>query len=82
MFLFSSHGSSLGPDSVLVIGLVLAEALEGLGLGRIINVGIIEEVLDPQKDLLMAGLQSFSSSRIERQTREKCFVKISSQSRS
>ena len=52
MFLFSSHGSSLGPDSVLVIGLVLAEALEGLGLGRIINVGIIEEVLDPQKDLL------------------------------
>ena len=52
MFLFSSHGSSLGPDPLLVIGPVLAEAGVGLGLGRILNVGVVEEVLDTEQDLL------------------------------
>ena len=52
MFLFSSHGSSLGPDPLLVISPVLAEAGVGLGLGRILNVGVVEEVLDPQQNLL------------------------------
>ena len=52
MFLFSSHGSSLGPDPLLVIGPVLAEAGVGLGLGRILNVGVVEEVLDAEQDLL------------------------------
>ena len=52
MFLFSSHGSSLGPDPLLVIGPVLAEAGVGLGLGRVLNVGVVQEVLDPQQDLL------------------------------
>ena len=52
MFLFSSHGSSLSPDPLLVIGPVLAEAGVGLGLGRILNVGVVEEVLDTEQDLL------------------------------
>ena len=52
MFLFSSHGSSLGPDPLLVIGPVLTEAGVGLGLGRVLNVGVVQEVLDPQQDLL------------------------------
>ena len=52
MFLLSSHGPRLCSDPLLVIGPVLTEAGVGLGLGRVLNVGVVQEVLDPQQDLL------------------------------
>ena len=52
MFLLSSHGPCLSSDPLLVVGSVLTEAGVSLGLGRILDVGIIEEVLDAQQDLL------------------------------
>ena len=52
MFLLSSHGPRLCPDPLLVIGPVLTEAGVGLGLSRVLNVGVVQEVLDPQQDLL------------------------------
>ena len=52
VFLLSSHGPCLSSDPLLVVGSVLTEAGVSLGLGRILDVGIIEEVLDAQQDLL------------------------------
>ena len=52
MFLLSSHGPCLSSDSLLIIGPILTEAGVSLGLGRILDVGVVEEILDPQQDLL------------------------------
>jgi len=52
LFLLSSHGPGLGSDPLLVIGPVLTETGVGLGLGGVLDVGIVEEILDTQEDLL------------------------------
>ena len=52
MFLLCSHGPGLGSDPLLVISPVLTEAGVGLGLSRVLNVGVVQEVLDTQQDLL------------------------------
>ena len=46
------HGSGLGPHPLLVVRPVLAEAGVGLGLGGVLDVGVVQEVLDTQQDLL------------------------------
>ena len=46
------EGPSLSPDSLLVIGPVLTKAGVGLGLGGVLDVGVVEEVLDTEQDLL------------------------------
>ena len=48
----SSKSSGLISDFALIISLVLNEAGSGLLLGGIQNVGVVEEILDPQQDLL------------------------------
>ena len=50
--LLGSHGPGLSPHPLLVVGPVLTKAGVGLGLSGILDVGVIEEVLDPQQDLL------------------------------
>ena len=52
MFLLSSHGPGLSSDPLLVISPILTEAGVGLSLSRILDVGVVEEVLDAQEDLL------------------------------
>merc|ERR1719219_380311 len=52
VFLLCSHGPGLCSDPLLVISPVLTEAGVGLSLGRILNVGVVKEILDPQQDLL------------------------------
>ena len=46
------HGPGLGPHPLLVVRPVLAEAGVGLGLGGVLDVGVVQEVLDTQQDLL------------------------------
>ena len=46
------HGSGLGPHPLLVVRPVLAEAGVGLGLGGVLDVGVVQEILDTQQDLL------------------------------
>ena len=46
------HGPGLGPHPLLVVRPVLAEGGVGLGLGGVLHVGVVEEVLDTQQDLL------------------------------
>ena len=46
------HGPGLGPHPLLVVRPVLAEAGVGLGLGGVLDVGVVEQVLDPQQNLL------------------------------
>ena len=48
---FGRHGPGLSPDPLLVLGPVLAIAGVGLGLGRILDVGVVEQVLDAEKQL-------------------------------
>ena len=50
--LFSCHGPGLSSDSVLIFSLVLLKKFKGRFLGRRHEVGIVEEMLDPQEDLL------------------------------
>ena len=51
-FLFSSHGSSLSSHSLLIVSPVLTEAGVGLSLGGILDVGVVQEILNSQKNLL------------------------------
>ena len=46
------HGPGLGPHPLLVVRPVLAEAGVGLGLGGVLDVGVVQEILDTQQDLL------------------------------
>ena len=46
------HGSGLVPHPLLVVRPVLAEAGVGLGLGGVLDVGVVQEILDTQQDLL------------------------------
>ena len=46
------HGPGLSPHPLLVVCPILAEAGVGLGLGGVLDVGVVEQVLDPQQDLL------------------------------
>ena len=46
------HGSGLSPHPLLVVRPVLAEAGVGLGLGGVLDVGVVQEILDTQQDLL------------------------------
>ena len=46
------HGPGLSSHPLLVLGPVLAVARVGLRLGRVLDVGVVEQVLDPQQDLL------------------------------
>ena len=48
----SSHSPGLGPDSLLVVGTVLAEASVGLGLCGVLDVGVVQQVLYPKQYLL------------------------------
>ena len=50
--LLSSHGSGLGSHSLLVISSVLTETCVRLRLGGVLDVGVVEEVLDAEEDLL------------------------------
>ena len=45
------HGSGLGPNSLLVLGPVLAVAGVGLGLSRVLDVRVVQEILDAQQNL-------------------------------
>ena len=49
--LLCSHGSGLSPHPLLVVGPVLAEAGVGLGLGGILDVGIVQKILNSQQNL-------------------------------
>lgn len=49
---FGRHSTGLSPHPLFVFGAVLAIAGVGLGLSRILDVGVIEQVLDAQKQLL------------------------------
>jgi len=40
------EGPSLSPDSLLVIGPVLTKAGVGLGLGGVLDVGVVQQILD------------------------------------
>ena len=44
--LLCRHGSGLSPHPLLVVGPVLTEAGVGLGLGGILDVGVVQEILD------------------------------------
>ena len=46
------HGPGLGPHPLLVVRPVLAEGGVGLGLGGVLHVGVVQEILDTQQDLL------------------------------
>ena len=46
------HGPGLGPHPLLVVRPVLAEAGVGLSLGGVLDVGVVQEILDTQQDLL------------------------------
>jgi len=46
------EGSCLSPDSLLIVCSVLTIAGVSLSLGRILDVGIVEEVLDADQELL------------------------------
>ena len=50
--LLGGHGPGLGPHPLLVVGPVLTEAGVSLGLSGVLDVGVIEQVLDTQQDLL------------------------------
>ena len=52
IFLLRGHGPGLSPDPLLVVGPVLTDAGVGLGLGGVLDVGVVEEVLDTEQDLL------------------------------
>ena len=46
------HGAGLSANSLLIFGAVLAIAGVGLGLGRVLDVGVVQEILDAEEDLL------------------------------
>ena len=48
---FSCHGPGLSPDSLLVLGSVLAVAGVGFGLSGVLSVGIVQQVLYAEQDL-------------------------------
>ena len=50
--LLGGHGAGLGPHPLLVVSPVLTKAGVGLGLGGVLDVGVVEEVLDTEEDLL------------------------------
>ena len=50
--LFNCHGPGLSSDSVLIFSLVLLKKFKGRFLGRRQDVRLVEEMLDPQEDLL------------------------------
>ena len=50
--LLGGHGAGLGPHPLLVVGPVLTKAGVGLCLGGVLDVGVVEEVLDTEEDLL------------------------------
>ena len=59
--LFCGHGPGLGPDPLLVVCPVLAVAGVGLGLRRVLDVRVVQQILKQQKGFFRHGLKGLLS---------------------